>query len=128
MQSQIRPTTGTPDQKESFWLQHNSQWPSDAEVPGFSEATKNFMAKCEAISKQVCEFPSPKVSLVALVNEFSECDAHCFSISGLSLYRSGLSREPSERIDGRQCRRQLDPDAYDSLHGIRECNRNLESR
>ncbi|CAI7615976.1 hypothetical protein PCG10_000249 [Penicillium crustosum] len=51
--SQIRPSTGVPDQKESFWLQRNSQWPADEDVPGFSEGTKNFIAKCEGISKQV---------------------------------------------------------------------------
>ncbi|KAB8214635.1 hypothetical protein BDV33DRAFT_228146 [Aspergillus novoparasiticus] len=51
--SQIRPSTGVADQKESFWLQRNSQWPSDEDVPGFSESTKNFIAKCEGISRQV---------------------------------------------------------------------------
>ncbi|KAF9883888.1 hypothetical protein FE257_002682 [Aspergillus nanangensis] len=51
--SQIRPSTGVADQKESFWLQRNSQWPTDEDVPGFSEGTRNFFAKCESISKQV---------------------------------------------------------------------------
>ncbi|KAL4783764.1 hypothetical protein BJX76DRAFT_348322 [Aspergillus varians] len=51
--SQIRPSTGLPDQKESFWLQRNSEWPSDENVPGFGETTRNFIAQCEDISKKV---------------------------------------------------------------------------
>ncbi|KAH7362803.1 leucoanthocyanidin dioxygenase [Plectosphaerella cucumerina] len=51
--AQIRPSTGQADQKESFWLQRNSAWPADADVPGFHVATKNFMTKCEIISKKV---------------------------------------------------------------------------
>ncbi|KAH8680959.1 iron/ascorbate family oxidoreductase [Xylariales sp. PMI_506] len=51
--SQIRPSTGTADQKESFWLQRNSEWPSDQDVPGFSEQTNKFMRKCESISEKV---------------------------------------------------------------------------
>ncbi|VUC32429.1 unnamed protein product [Clonostachys rosea] len=51
--SQIRPSTGVPDQKESFWLQRDSEWPSDEDVLGFSAATKSFISKCEVISKQV---------------------------------------------------------------------------
>lgn len=56
-QSQIRPSTGQADQKESFWLQRNSQWPSDELVPGFHDATKSFISKCEQISKQVRKCP-----------------------------------------------------------------------
>ncbi|KAJ5580008.1 leucoanthocyanidin dioxygenase [Penicillium hispanicum] len=51
--SQIRPSTGSPDQKESFWLQRNSEWPTDEEVPNFRETTQKFIAKCEHISEQV---------------------------------------------------------------------------
>ncbi|KAL4883128.1 hypothetical protein BJY04DRAFT_216427 [Aspergillus karnatakaensis] len=51
--SQIRPSTGVPDQKESFWLQRNSEWPSDDDVPGFNSGTRNFIAKCEDISNKV---------------------------------------------------------------------------
>ncbi|KAL2825770.1 leucoanthocyanidin dioxygenase [Aspergillus cavernicola] len=51
--SQIRPSTGVPDQKESFWLQRNSEWPSDEHVPSFNKTTKNFITKCEAISNKV---------------------------------------------------------------------------
>ena len=52
-QSQIRPSTGQADQKESFWMQHNSQWPSDEHVPGFSTGVRNFMDKCRGISEKV---------------------------------------------------------------------------
>ncbi|KAJ9646939.1 uncharacterized protein PV06_04194 [Exophiala oligosperma] len=51
--SQLRPSTNAIDQKESFWLMKNSQWPSDEEVPGFRKTTSQFMAKCERISDQV---------------------------------------------------------------------------
>lgn len=51
--AQLRPSTGTYDQKESLWLQHGSQWPSDQDVPAFMDTTKDFMAKCAVISNQV---------------------------------------------------------------------------
>jgi len=53
--AQIRPSTGTPDQKESLWIQRTSEWPSDENVPGFRQATENFLSKCEAISDKVRE-------------------------------------------------------------------------
>lgn len=55
-QAQLRPSTGMYDQKESLWLQRNSQWPSDEDVPKFRETTESFMAKCASISDQVCKF------------------------------------------------------------------------
>ncbi|RFU30466.1 hypothetical protein B7463_g5878, partial [Scytalidium lignicola] len=51
--AQLRPSTQTYDQKESLWLQRNSQWPSDKDVPRFRETTEAFMAKCAEISDQV---------------------------------------------------------------------------
>ncbi|RAQ51222.1 leucoanthocyanidin dioxygenase [Aspergillus flavus] len=51
--AQLRPSTGLYDQKESLWLQHRSQWPSDEDVPGFRNTTAHFMAKCAAISNQL---------------------------------------------------------------------------
>ncbi|KAH8698971.1 leucoanthocyanidin dioxygenase [Talaromyces proteolyticus] len=51
--AQLRPSTGTYDQKESLWLQRGSQWPSEEDVPGFRDATKEFMDKCAIISNQV---------------------------------------------------------------------------
>lgn len=56
MKAQLRPSTGLYDQKESLWLQHRSQWPSDEDVPGFRNTTAHFMAKCAAISNQLCRF------------------------------------------------------------------------
>lgn len=55
--AQLRPSTGTYDQKESLWLQRNSQWPSEEDVPGFRETTEAFMDKCAEISNQVCKSP-----------------------------------------------------------------------
>lgn len=43
------------DQKESFWFQRNSAWPTEEEVPSFEGTTKSFMGKCELISKRVCK-------------------------------------------------------------------------
>ncbi|KAH6682739.1 leucoanthocyanidin dioxygenase [Halenospora varia] len=51
--AQLRPSTGTYDQKESLWLQRNSQWPSNEDVPMFRETTEAFMVKCAEISDQV---------------------------------------------------------------------------
>ncbi|KAF2642454.1 Clavaminate synthase-like protein [Massarina eburnea CBS 473.64] len=51
--SQIRQSTGTADQKESLWIQRDSEWPTDEEVPNFRDTTKRFMGKCEEISKRV---------------------------------------------------------------------------
>ncbi|KAJ5656083.1 hypothetical protein N7507_008033 [Penicillium longicatenatum] len=45
--------TGTYDQKESLWLQRESLWPSDEDVPKFKQSTTDFMTKCAAISNQV---------------------------------------------------------------------------
>ncbi|KJK82914.1 hypothetical protein H634G_02051 [Metarhizium anisopliae BRIP 53293] len=52
--AQLRPSTGTYDQKESLWLMRGSQWPSDQDVPNFRGTTARFMAKCASISGQVC--------------------------------------------------------------------------
>jgi hypothetical protein len=53
-QKQVRAETPhTVDQKESFWLKRDSQWPTESQVPGFSKTTSNFMTKCAAISAQV---------------------------------------------------------------------------
>ncbi|KAG2416737.1 hypothetical protein HFD88_007953 [Aspergillus terreus] len=51
--AQLRPSTGLYDQKESLWLQRGSEWPSDEDVPGFKQATSDFMGKCATISDQL---------------------------------------------------------------------------
>ncbi|KEY74558.1 hypothetical protein S7711_07161 [Stachybotrys chartarum IBT 7711] len=51
--AQLRPSTGTYDQKESLWLMRNSEWPSDDDVPGFRNATQSFMSKCAGISSKI---------------------------------------------------------------------------
>ena len=53
--SQLRPSTGTYDMKESLPLQYaaatsDGKWPTDQDCPGFEEITKRFMAKCRAVS------------------------------------------------------------------------------
>ncbi|KAJ5635896.1 uncharacterized protein N7484_009209 [Penicillium longicatenatum] len=53
MSAQLRPSTGTYDQKESLWLQRESLWPSDEDVPKFKQSTTDFMTKCAAISNQL---------------------------------------------------------------------------
>lgn len=54
-QAQLRQSTGSYDQKESLWLQLNSEWPDDEDVPKFRQTTTNFMAKCADVSDQVCK-------------------------------------------------------------------------
>ncbi|OKL55454.1 hypothetical protein UA08_09277 [Talaromyces atroroseus] len=51
--AQLRPSTGTYDQKESLWLQRGSQWPSDEDVPHFKDTTTEFLDKCAKVSNQV---------------------------------------------------------------------------
>ncbi|KEF54837.1 uncharacterized protein A1O9_09279 [Exophiala aquamarina CBS 119918] len=51
--AQWRPSTGIYDQKESLWLQRNSEWPSNDDVPNFRETTESFMSKCAGISDKV---------------------------------------------------------------------------
>lgn len=56
--SQIRPSTGVPDQKESiqfqYHRQHSASWPSAAGAPaGFAAATAEFMEKCHTLSMQI---------------------------------------------------------------------------
>lgn len=36
--AQLRPSTGTYDEKESLWLQRFSNWPSEEDIPGVSPA------------------------------------------------------------------------------------------
>ncbi|KPI43113.1 uncharacterized protein AB675_1724 [Cyphellophora attinorum] len=51
--AQLRPSTGTYDEKESLWLSATSQWPSDEDVPYFRETTQAFIDKCRMISDRV---------------------------------------------------------------------------
>lgn len=57
-QAQIRPSTGTPDQKESLQLQFGRErmegkWPSDVALPGFKTQALDFMTKVQNVSLQV---------------------------------------------------------------------------
>ncbi|KAM0752585.1 iron/ascorbate family oxidoreductase [Meredithblackwellia eburnea MCA 4105] len=55
-QAQIRPSTGTADQKESLWLQLRSKdthWPKNEKIPNFADKTAEFMAKCHGISMKI---------------------------------------------------------------------------
>lgn len=55
--SQIRPSTGQPDQKESYQLQFGDnmvdKWISDDALPGFKGSATGFMAKAQAVSEQL---------------------------------------------------------------------------
>ncbi|KAK1507145.1 2OG-Fe(II)oxygenase superfamily protein [Colletotrichum abscissum] len=51
--AQLRQSTGSYDQKESLWLMPRSQWPSDTDVPLFSQTTESFMEKCSGISYKI---------------------------------------------------------------------------
>jgi isopenicillin N synthase-like dioxygenase len=56
-QAQIRPSTGTPDQKESLQLQFGSsmegKWPDDKDVKGFKSDALEFMGKCQDVSLKI---------------------------------------------------------------------------
>lgn len=54
--SQIRPSTGTADQKESYQITRPRMaglWPSEQELPGFQQAALAFEAKCWQVGMQV---------------------------------------------------------------------------
>jgi isopenicillin N synthase-like dioxygenase len=49
--TQVRPSTGTADQKESMQLQFSRMeglWPSDEDVPGFRSRAEKFMGQIQA--------------------------------------------------------------------------------
>ena len=53
--AQIRPSTRTPDQKESYQLTRprmEGLWPGEAELPGFKEATLAFERQCWEVAMQ----------------------------------------------------------------------------
>lgn len=54
--SQIRPSTGTPDQKESYQITRpfmQSLWPTEAELPAFKAEMLNFEQQCWRVGMQV---------------------------------------------------------------------------
>ncbi|MXR37051.1 isopenicillin N synthase family dioxygenase [Craterilacuibacter sinensis] len=54
--AQVRPSTGTPDQKESYQItlpQMDAQWPSEFELPGFQAAMLDFERQCWKVGMQV---------------------------------------------------------------------------
>ncbi len=54
--AQVRPSTGTPDQKESYQITRphmTGLWPSEAELPGFKPDMLTFEAECWALGMKV---------------------------------------------------------------------------
>lgn len=54
--AQIRPSTRTPDQKESYQVTRprmDGLWPSEAELPGFQQATLRFERQCWEVGMQL---------------------------------------------------------------------------
>lgn len=66
-QAQIRPSTGTPDQKESLQLQFGTsmegKWPT--EIPSFKDEAMEFMHKCHSVSLKVMSCFAKALSLPA---------------------------------------------------------------
>lgn len=56
-QSQVRPSTGYPDQKESYQLQFGDnmkdKWISEKALPGFQEHAQKFMMKAQSVSEKL---------------------------------------------------------------------------
>lgn len=56
-QSQVRPSTGQPDQKESYQMQFGANmsglWLEDETLPGFKAGSLEFMQKCQAVSEKL---------------------------------------------------------------------------
>jgi isopenicillin N synthase-like dioxygenase len=54
--SQVRPSTGTPDEKESYQLTRPHMaglWPGEDELPGFRDTLLGFEARCHALAHRV---------------------------------------------------------------------------
>ncbi|MFN9944176.1 MAG: isopenicillin N synthase family oxygenase, partial [bacterium] len=54
--AQVRPSTGTPDQKESYQITRprmDGLWPADDELPGFRSAMLDFEARCRDVAMRV---------------------------------------------------------------------------
>ncbi|KAI2778620.1 putative gibberellin 20 oxidase [Daldinia loculata] len=54
--AQVRPSTGLPDQKESFQMQHgmtSTSWPSESALPGFRAQSLEFMRKAQEVSEKL---------------------------------------------------------------------------
>ncbi|MFF2260237.1 2OG-Fe(II) oxygenase family protein [Streptomyces albidoflavus] len=54
--SQVRPSTGTPDEKESYQLTRphmDGLWPAEEQVPGFRATLLGFEARCHTIAHRV---------------------------------------------------------------------------
>lgn len=54
--SQVRPSTGTPDEKESFQLTRPHMaglWPAEDELPGFRDTLLGFESRCHALAMRV---------------------------------------------------------------------------
>ncbi|RSH93110.1 hypothetical protein EHS25_007463 [Saitozyma podzolica] len=59
--TQVRPSTGTADQKESMQLQFSRMeglWPSDEDVPGFRSRAEKFMGQIQALLDHKYTFPT----------------------------------------------------------------------
>lgn len=64
--TQIRPSTHTADQKESYQITRprmQGLWPSEAELPGFQAAALAFEAQCWAVGMQVLSCFADKLQL-----------------------------------------------------------------
>lgn len=56
--SQVRPSTGTPDEKESYQVTRplmSGLWPDEASIPGFRENALAFEEKCHGVAIKVLE-------------------------------------------------------------------------
>lgn len=71
--SQIRPSTGYADPKESIQLGFGESeegdmikcWPAEEDCPGFKEGAKGFMKEVQGLSKQILELLAEGVGLVS---------------------------------------------------------------
>lgn len=56
-QAQVRPSTGKPDQKESYQMQFgqnmDGMWLAEEKLPGFRERCMSFMWKCQKLSEKL---------------------------------------------------------------------------
>jgi isopenicillin N synthase-like dioxygenase len=62
--SQIRPSTGTPDEKESYQITRplmDGLWLDEETIPGFRDASLSFESRCHDVAMRVLEFFAVKL-------------------------------------------------------------------
>jgi isopenicillin N synthase-like dioxygenase len=102
--AQVRPSTGTPDQKESYQITRPRMaklWPSEAELPGFQAAALDFEQRCWTLAMQVLSCFADKLGFAR--DFFTRAHAHDAPTTRAPCACCTTSRCPKARPCPRAC-------------------------